>query len=67
MDKQTEKESLNGKNDFKDSLIPLDRLPALPPSIKGLTFGNIPIKYIRKDSFLPFQSLNVDATPEVFF
>jgi hypothetical protein len=58
------KQEINLNEEQKSAI---SHLPALPLSIEGLTYGDIPIKYIKQGNFLPFQSLNVDCTPPIFF
>ena len=45
----------------------MDQLPQMPPDIDGLVYGDIPNKYIKTGSFQPYTSLNIDATPSIFY
>jgi len=45
----------------------MDQLPQLPVAMDGLLYIDIPNKFIKTADFLPFQSLNVDATAALFY
>ncbi len=62
---QRQEDGISVQNNEENTYI-VQQLPQLPPTIKGLVYGDIPIKFIKKNNFLPFQSLNVDATPQIF-
>ena len=51
----------------KDEAILLENeLPKLPVNTKGLSVGDMPIKYFQKQSIFPSAGICIDSTPQQF-